>query len=236
MQAECVFATKRVVSSFDRFCHTVASLPHESMRLIRDIVKNPPADGQCEAVKARLMQTHELTAFQRVEKIIDMPGLGSRKPSQLLAAMLELCPENEARTTFFSCIFLKKLPRELKILLSETDTGDLQALASKADALHAHAEPMSSVSAVTEHEDDSAVAAVRSGSSARPPGGQGGARRERKKNGGGGRSKQESLEPELSRSARMAAGLCLSHWRYGSEARYCSQPCKWAGNAPAGGN
>jgi len=130
------------------------------MCLIRDIVKNLPADGQYEAVKARLMQPHELTAFQRVEKIIDMPGLGSRKLSQLLAAMLELCPEGETRSTFFSCIFLKKLPRELKILVSETDTGDLQALAAKEDALHTHAQPEGNVMAVAESKDGSTVAAV----------------------------------------------------------------------------
>jgi len=171
-----------------------------------------------------------------MEKIIDMPGLCSRKPSQLLAAMLELCPEGETRSTFFSCIFLKKLPRELKILLSETDTGNLQALAVKADALHAHAQLEGTVMAVTEPEDESTVAAVRSGSNARPPGGHSGACREGKKTGSGGRKQQERLEPELSRSAHMAAGLCLSHWGYGSDARYCSQPCKWAGNAPATGN
>ena len=67
-----------------------------------------------------------------------MPGLGSRKPSQLMAAMPELCPGGETGSAFFSCIFLKKLLREMKILLSETDTGNLQALAAKADALHAH--------------------------------------------------------------------------------------------------
>jgi len=103
-------------------------------------------------------------------------------------------------------------------------------------ALHAHAQPEGTMMAVTEPEDESTVAAVRNGSSTRLQGGHGGARHEGKKTGGGGRKQQERLEPELSRSARMAAGLCLSHWRYGSDARYCSQPCKWAGNALAGGN
>ena len=135
IQAECIFATKRLADSFDKYCLLVGALPRESLRLIVDITENPPADGPYEAVKARLLKSHELNEFQRVEKILAMPPLGAQKPSQLMAAMLELCPTGQEKSPFFTCIFLQRLPRKLHIALSEADMSDLKRLTERADAL-----------------------------------------------------------------------------------------------------
>ncbi len=35
-----------------------------------------------------------------------MPSLGSRKPSEMMAAMLETCPRGEEKTNLFAYIFL----------------------------------------------------------------------------------------------------------------------------------
>jgi hypothetical protein len=43
-------------------------------------------------------------------------------------------------------------------------------------------------------------------------------------------------EPEPSKAARQAAGLCLRHWRYGAQAFSCDGDCCWPGNGRAGGN
>jgi hypothetical protein len=43
-QAECTFAVKRVVAQFDRYCHVVAALPHESIHLVADIVEGKPSE------------------------------------------------------------------------------------------------------------------------------------------------------------------------------------------------
>jgi hypothetical protein len=40
----------------------------------------------------------------------------------------------------------------------------------------------------------------------------------------------------VSREVRLAAGLCIKHWRYGEAASSCAQPCMWQGNGVAGGN
>ncbi len=49
-------------------------------------------------------------------------------PSELLAEMLRLCPRGQENNAFFNCLFLDKLPRELRILLSKADMADKQAL------------------------------------------------------------------------------------------------------------
>jgi hypothetical protein len=43
-------------------------------------------------------------------------------------------------------------------------------------------------------------------------------------------------EPEPSKAARQAAGLCLRHWQYGAQAFSCDGDCCWPGNGQAGGN
>jgi hypothetical protein len=231
VQAECIFASRRVTNSFDKYCLLVGALPHESLRLVMDLCRDPPQERPYEAVKARLMQSHELTEFQRVEKIMSMPPLGARRPSQLMAAMLELCPAGQNTSPFFTCCFLQRLPRELRILLSEADLTDLRRLTERADALHSHMRQEAAVAAVAaldiyEEEGDSSVAAVRERQQPQ--------RREKKRDPK--KAAMAEMEPELSRSARLASGLCISHWRFGAKAHSCIRPCTWAGNGLAGGN
>jgi len=81
------------------------------------------------------------------------------------------------------------------------------------------------------------VAAVKSGSTAQAPAGHGGGRRDskpQKKTSGRGKAASEKTEPEVSRQARLAAGLCLPHWRY-ADAHNCFEPCSWSGNGAARG-
>jgi len=68
----------------------------------------------------------------------------------------------------------------------------------------------------------------------------GGGAAERKTRGGGsgrgGKAVPRLHEPEASKEARLAAGLCIKLWRYGEAASSCEQPCSWQGNGSAGGN
>ncbi len=53
-QAECTFAVKHVTGQFDRYCHVVAALPHESLRMVADLVEQPPAATAYDDIKDRL--------------------------------------------------------------------------------------------------------------------------------------------------------------------------------------
>ncbi len=43
-QAECSFTVKKIEAQYDRYCHVVAELPHESLRLVADQVESPPTE------------------------------------------------------------------------------------------------------------------------------------------------------------------------------------------------
>jgi hypothetical protein len=53
-----------------------------------------------------------LTDYQPAERLYLSPPIGNRKPSEMMAAMLEMCPRGEEKTNLFSCLFLQRLPRE----------------------------------------------------------------------------------------------------------------------------
>jgi hypothetical protein len=51
-------------------------------------------------LKEGLLQQHSMTKYQRIEWLHTVGGLGSRRPTQLVAEMMELCPDNEDASYF----------------------------------------------------------------------------------------------------------------------------------------
>ena len=170
------------------------------------------------------------------EKVLDLPALGDRRPSQLLAAMLEFCPAGEADTAFFRASFFRRLPKEIRVLLADEVNGNLKELAIRADELY--------------------TPPLHSGGRHSPGRYVGGHRQP----GGGCRRPQHQRRPRQFRPKRQekpgnnaAAGggtssggggggnggsggknyfICNRHWKYGEKAYKCDLPkkCQWQGN------
>jgi hypothetical protein len=60
-QAECVFATRGLSDQFQRYCHVVAMLPHESLRLVADLVELPPEENPYNMIKQTLVSSHQMS-------------------------------------------------------------------------------------------------------------------------------------------------------------------------------
>jgi hypothetical protein len=86
---------------------------------------------------------------------------------------------------------------------------------------------------IYEEDDDPSISAVRGRQVQTHPQPQ---RREKKRDPKKAAAAMAKMEPEISRSARLASGLCIAHWRFGAKAHSCIRPCTWAGNGLAGGN
>jgi hypothetical protein len=110
--AECSFTVKNIEAQFDRYCHLVAALPHESLRLVADLVESPPTETPYDDIKTRFVASHQLSDFQKAER-------------------------GEEKTNLFACIFLQRLPREIRVLLVRVDHKDPKELAKQADELWA---------------------------------------------------------------------------------------------------
>jgi hypothetical protein len=162
-----------------------------------------------------------MSDYQRVELLSRVEPLGGRKPSDLLAVMLELCPRGHETSPFFGYLFLQRLPREIRVLLAEEDVADMRALAEKADrfmAIHAPQAHDSSVAAMAASPDseDETVAAATAGR----------AKQRQKKP----QKKQQQRRRRSISPAAKKPSLCFYHFRFGERARHCEEPCAWSEN------
>ena len=134
-QAEAQFAIRNVTSQLTQYHHVVTSLSQDVASRVVDLIQSPPAEDPYVAIKEKLLSAYTLSEYQRVETICTMPGLGDRKPSQLMSVMLALCPEKDSKSPFFSYQFLRRLPTELRPHLSARIGDDPRELANYADQL-----------------------------------------------------------------------------------------------------
>jgi hypothetical protein len=103
--------------------------------LMADLVEVPPQENQYTAIKGRLLTPHQMTPYQWADTLFVLPALVSRKSSDLMPAMLEICPRGEEEIKLFACLFLQRLLREIRVLLAKEDQKDLKALAEEADKI-----------------------------------------------------------------------------------------------------
>ena len=89
-RAEFNFEVAGVVESRQKFIYVTNALPYDALTLVSDLVTVPPQEDPYRALKERLLISNKLTTVQMSEKVLDLPALGDRRPSQLLATMLEL--------------------------------------------------------------------------------------------------------------------------------------------------
>jgi hypothetical protein len=209
-RVECLFSLKNVTEDVLKYCSVVASLPHDVLRQVADLLDISKLADPYVQLKERLMSAHELTPVQRAERVMQMPDLGAQRPSQLLAAMLEWCPRGEETSSFFIASFLRRLPNELRVLLGHDDFSDLKAVSQKADALWQlcpRADPLAAVSEAVEEAGPIA------GVGQRPTKGRSAANGAKKKGGG-----------------KKSVVYCWRHHQFGEKAYNCADPanCMWA--------
>ncbi len=149
-----------------RYDYLVSALKKEAVSLVLDVVEHPPEHHPYSALKQSLLDSHQLSDYQKIAALHKMEPLGGRKPLELLASMLELCPRGHETSIFFTHLFLERLPAELRITLGEDSHQNVRALAKKADALwslHGMKTSFSTpVASLVELEEPSTVVAVSS--------------------------------------------------------------------------
>ena len=237
-QAEGNFELYGETSSRRKFFRVLNALPEDITRQVADLIEQVPDDNPYELLKGRLLGAAKVSDFQRAEKLMALPALGDRKPSDLLATMLEVCPRGWEKENFFTFLFMSRLPLNVRVLLKGVPTTDLQLLAEAADeasALHSPAgNYVNNVNAgqnvhVVAQEQENLVAALKSAGFRQGKGKQGNFR---KKDSTKMPTVPEESELASSKVARQAAGVCLNHWRYGKNCHVgkCRQPCSFQGN------
>ena len=90
--AEAKFHTSNITSQRVMFDLLVAALPEKHLSQVMDIIKAIPAINPYEVLKLRLLEAHVLSDQEKMDALFQLGPLGDRKPSQLLASVLSVCP------------------------------------------------------------------------------------------------------------------------------------------------
>jgi hypothetical protein len=231
--AEGQFALRNVVDPITRYYHVLAALSVDSVHLVRHVLHDDTGPKSYNWLRTSLLASHSISNYQKMEWMMRLPPLGDRKPSVMLAEMLEFCPAGEATTAVFAFLFLQRLPREIRALLSEDGPADMRAIAKKADRLIAMHVPQShesctAVAAEDVADDSDVVAALQ------------GARSRREK------GHKRPLQPppqqkalghrfDISKKSQekgmpLRTSMCYYHAKFGEQAKYCQEGCVWPEN------
>jgi hypothetical protein len=229
--AEGQFALRNVVDPVARYYHVLASLSQDAVRLVRHVLHQETGPDSYANLRTSLLASHSLSNYQKMERMMKLPPLGDRKPSVMLAEMLEFCPAGESTTAVFTYLFLQRLPREIRVLLSEDDPADVRAIADKADCLIAMHVPQhhDACAAVAGGEDSDPGDIVKAAPEVRRkkfklPTAQ---RPQQQK--GQGRRQEPPRRPQGSQGG-LKMSMCYYHAKYGERARYCEEGCLWPEN------
>jgi hypothetical protein len=102
---EAQFRLRNITDDEIKYSLLLTALPRDAFRVVAHLfVDDPPADAYVQ-LKAALIASHVLSNYQRVEMLAKMEPLGGRRPSEMLTAMLELCPRGEESSKFFFFFF-----------------------------------------------------------------------------------------------------------------------------------
>ena len=216
-QAEAQFVLRRITCSLTKYYHVAAVLPQEVARSVLDILQDVPSEEPYEELKSRLVQSFALTDYQRAEQFVRLPGLGDRRPSELMNTMLALLPSGHPPFFLFKYHFLQRLPADIRghlITKKCENARDLAILADKLCVARQQDFPTASISAATGHDIDDHIdqfAVVRNLPHQRQP--------------------PRSPQPTYSDPS-----LCWFHSNWGSKATSCRKPCSLqaAGNGRVG--
>jgi hypothetical protein len=231
---ESRFRLRNIVDETAKFDHVLSALPEDMVGQILDLVEAAPAATPYTFLRARLLETHSLSDYKKWDMLQKTKQMGGRKPSKLLADMMEFCPAGLEQSLPFHYLFTQRLPQALR---AQLEPGDPRALAARADKLWAvHAPTASAVAAVSSSEaaeaGGGACAAIRGGGKGyRGRGGQQRGRVGAKNTTAPAASSAAPAattaapkDPTPSALARFASDLCFFHWNFADRATKCSPP------------
>jgi hypothetical protein len=213
-QAEAYF---RIHGETDRelwFFYVQWALTPLQEKLVQDIISTdhtpPNAYG---LLKERLLQLYEKGERARCRKLVDLPPIGGRRPSEMLAEMSTMCPRGEQNSNLFRYMFYFRLPPRIQELLGEDDQSSVVELAARADTLTLNEAGKAKAVNGVEESMVAAAEAAPSGDSD-----------------DGGDSGDSGDSSDSDSDAWESSGMCYAHFMYGAQARSCKPPCSRAGN------
>ena len=132
-QVESVFTTRSpaVATQQTKFEYVIQALDNNTAERVQNIILDPP-ENPYDARKAALIKAFGRTQVEKDQELLNLNGLGDKKPSELLQHMKNL---NADPNTLFKALFLAQLPPDVRRILATSSKTDINELASEADQI-----------------------------------------------------------------------------------------------------
>jgi hypothetical protein len=242
-QCESAFRCAGTVSSGVKFDHVVGKLPKAVSLSCRSLLLSINFEDKdaYERLKDHLCRNYSKSKWQQGYALLDHPGLGDCRPSQLLQDMRALLPEKEAEGVLFQCLFLKRLPTTMSDAVMAAGLENIEDMAAMADRLHDKPAAAGVAAVAAQPSCFSHVSAIDSkqrkfNRSGRSPNRSGRSPDRRAATPGPGKEKKDfsSFNAAGRPSSQWVKGAdktwCQYHQFYGDAARTCRPGCTHPGN------
>ena len=211
-QVESVFATRKITVQKTQFDYVIQALDNSTADRVQAVILTP-SETPYDTLKAALIDAFGKTQAQKDQDILNINGLGEKKPSELLQHMNNL---NADPKTLFKALFLAQLPPEVRQILALSDKTEIKDLAKEADRIM-------EVSQLSNNSQVNSTSGFRKSGGRNPDSRSGGRNPDSKWDQHPGYqhpgSKSDQQWPLL-------PGLCKYHSKFGVQARSCLPPCK----------
>ena len=131
-QVESVFNTRNITTQKTKFDYVIQALDNFTADRVQAILLNPPEATPYDAIKKALIKAFGKSQEQKDQELLNLNGLGDRKPSDLLQHMQNL---NADPKTLFKALFLSQMPPDVRKILSTSSKTDIEELALEADKI-----------------------------------------------------------------------------------------------------
>ena len=129
-RVESQFNTKGVNVDSSKFDPIVSALDNAAASEVKNILTDPPAQNKYEALKNALLAAFSKTQAEKDSELLNLSGLGDKKPTALLRKIRSL---NSDAETLRRALFLAQLPTDVRGVLAGQQFTTLEALAEAAD-------------------------------------------------------------------------------------------------------
>ena len=122
-RVEVQFGTKNISTDQTKYDYIVSALDVKTAEEVQDILVNPPDANKYSVLKRALLKAFGKSQAQRDNELLNLNGLGDRKPTALLRKINAL---NDGPQSLKRALFLSNLPTDIRSILTGQDFGDIQ--------------------------------------------------------------------------------------------------------------
>lgn len=236
VQVEMQFATKNISVDQTKYEYIITALPQEVIIKVLDVIQNPPVSDRYVNLKKVLIERHSLSESSRLDKILSDSEMGDRKPSEFYRSLALLAGSSFSQEVLMK-LWLRKLPKTLNVALTGSNIHDLNELIQLSDKLWEaiyngevssirKSTGSSNIENVVENLTRSLCENINKLSLEVSS-----LRKQVEERDSRPRHRQFNRSISRSRGRNRSTNndwLCRFHYRYGSKARRCEQPCAYS--------